>query len=120
MWQLMRMTVVTYSSLLITPVVGLLLCIPKYLDDTMTLGEVVQAAAAFVVVQGAFSWFTDNYARLAEWASSANRVASLLLALDEVDRPNSAAIGQAAPFGRVSENGLGRQPLLHEPFHDSR
>ena len=37
---------------------------------------------------GAFSWFTDNYARLAEWASSANRVASLLLALDEVDQPD--------------------------------
>lgn len=88
MWQLMRMTVVTYSSLLITPVIGLLLCTPKYLTGTMTLGEVVQAAAAFVVVQSAFSWFTDNYARLAEWTSSANRVASLLLALDEVDRPD--------------------------------
>jgi putative ATP-binding cassette transporter len=47
---------------------------------------VVQAAAAFVVVQSAFNWFTDNYAGLAEWASSANRVASLLLALDQVDR----------------------------------
>jgi putative ATP-binding cassette transporter len=83
--QLMRMTLVTYTSLLVTPVVGLLLCIPKYLTETMTLGEVVQAAAAFVVVQTAFGWFTDNYARLAEWAASANRVASLLLALDEVD-----------------------------------
>jgi len=88
MWQLMRMTVVTYSSLLVTPVIGLLLCTPKYLAGTMSLGEVVQAAAAFVVVQGAFSWFTDNYARLAEWASSANRVASLLLALDEIDQPD--------------------------------
>ena len=27
----------------------------------MTLGEVVQAAAAFVVVQGAFNWVTDSY-----------------------------------------------------------
>ncbi len=88
MWQLMRMTVVTYSSLLVTPVIGLLLCIPKYLMGTMSLGEVVQAGAAFVVVQGAFNWFMDNYTRLAEWASSANRVASLLLALDEVDRKN--------------------------------
>jgi len=83
--QLMRMTLVTYTTLLVTPVVGLLLCVPKYLAETMTLGEVVQASAAFVVVQGAFSWFTDNYGRLADWASSANRVASLLLALDEVD-----------------------------------
>ena len=88
MWQLMRMTVVTYSSLLVTPVIGLLLCTPKYLAGTMSLGEVVQAAAAFVVVQTAFNWFTDNYARLAEWASSANRVASLLLALDEIDQPD--------------------------------
>jgi vitamin B12/bleomycin/antimicrobial peptide transport system ATP-binding/permease protein len=85
-WQLMRLTVITYSSLLITPVVGLLLCTPKYLEGAMTLGEVVQAAAAFVMVQGAFNWFIDNYARLAEWASSANRVASLLLALDQVDQ----------------------------------
>ena len=81
-WQLMRMTLVTYSGLLVTPVVGLLLCLPKYLDDTMTLGEVVQASAAFVVVQTAFNWFTDNYAKLAEWTASVNRVAELLLALD--------------------------------------
>lgn len=85
-WQLMRLTVITHTSLLISPVVALLLCTPKYLAGAMTLGEVVQAAAAFVIVQSAFNWFTDNYARLAEWASSANRVASLLLALDQIDR----------------------------------
>ena len=90
-WQLMRLTLITYTSLLVTPVVGLLLCVPKYLAGAMTLGEVVQAAAAFVVVQGAFSWFTDNYARLAEWAASANRVASLLLALDQIDREGENA-----------------------------
>jgi vitamin B12/bleomycin/antimicrobial peptide transport system ATP-binding/permease protein len=56
------MMLVTYTSLLVTPVVGLLPCIPKYLAETMTLGEVVQASAAFVVIQGAFGWFTDNYA----------------------------------------------------------
>jgi putative ATP-binding cassette transporter len=85
LWQLMRMTVVSHTNTLVTPVIGLLLCMPKYLAGTMTLGEMVQAAAAFVVVQAAFNWFTDNYARLAEWAASANRVASLLLALDETD-----------------------------------
>lgn len=89
LWQLMRMTVVTHTSTLVTPIIGLLLCTPKYLDGAMTLGEVVQAAAAFVVVQGAINWFTDNYGKLAEWAASANRVASLLLALDETDaEPN--------------------------------
>lgn len=87
-WQLMRMTVVSQANILVTPIIGLLLCMPKYLAGAMTLGEVVQAAAAFVMVQTAFNWFTDNYAKLADWAASANRVASLLLALDETDRPN--------------------------------
>ncbi len=86
-WQLMRLTVVTHSNSLLTPVVGLLLCMPKYVAGTMLLGEVVQAAAAFVVVQGACNWFADNYTRLADWAASANRVASLLLALDRIDQP---------------------------------
>ena len=90
-WQLMRLTVVTHSNSLLAPVVGLLLCMPKYVAGTMLLGEVVQAAAAFVVVQGACNWFTDNYTRLADWAASANRVASLLLALDQVDQSGPTA-----------------------------
>jgi vitamin B12/bleomycin/antimicrobial peptide transport system ATP-binding/permease protein len=91
-WQLMRMTVVSHSNSLLTPVVGLLLCAPKYLAGAMTLGEVVQAAAAFAIVQGAFNWVTDSYGRLAEWTSSANRVASLLLALDQIDNPDGSII----------------------------
>ena len=129
MWQLMRMTVVTYSSLLVTPVIGLLLCTPKYLMGTMSLGEVVQAAAAFVVVQTAFNWFTDNYAKLAEWASSANRVASLLLALDEVDRAGADqrprrlplspqhrdhAVGEGQAFGHHGDE-IGQQLLAEQP-----
>lgn len=86
-WQLMRMTLVSQTNLLLAPVIGLLLCMPNYLAGAMSLGEVVQAAAAFVIVQGAFNWITDSYARLAEWTSSANRVASLLLALDRIDAP---------------------------------
>ncbi len=88
-WQLMRMTLVTHMSFLLTPLIALLLCTPKYIEGTMTLGEVVQAAAAFVVVQAAFNWVTDSYGRIAEWAASANRVASLLLSLDQIDGQSS-------------------------------
>ncbi|RXH11827.1 ABC transporter [Bradyrhizobium guangzhouense] len=84
-WELVRLTIITHTNSLVAPVIGLLLCMPKYVAGTMLLGEVVQAAAAFVVVQSACSWFIDNYPRLAEWAASANRVASLLLALDKTD-----------------------------------
>ena len=71
---------------LVVLLVATVLCTPKYLTGARSLGGVVQAAAASVVVTSAFNWFTDNYARLAEWASSANRAASLLIGLDQIDR----------------------------------
>jgi vitamin B12/bleomycin/antimicrobial peptide transport system ATP-binding/permease protein len=86
-WLFTRMTLISHGAFLLTPVVALSLCTPKYLAGTITLGEVVQAAAAFGMVHGAFNWIMDNYGRIADWISSANRVASLLLALDEIDRP---------------------------------
>jgi ABC-type uncharacterized transport system fused permease/ATPase subunit len=50
----------------------------------MTLGELTQASAAFVAVQVAFNWLVDNYQRLSEWRSAADRVAVLLFALDRI------------------------------------
>lgn len=51
----------------------------------ITLGEVTQAAVAFVAVQGAFNWLVDNYPRLAEWMSSAYRVGVLFDSFDRLD-----------------------------------
>jgi len=85
LWQLVRTTLVSHSNSLLAPVVGWFLCVPKYLTGAMSLGELTQAAAAFVVVQSAFNWLVDNYQRLADWRSSAYRVATLLIALDELE-----------------------------------
>ncbi len=87
-WQNIRMALVAHTNYLVTPIFALMLCMPKFIAGTMTLGEVVQAAAAFVIVQTAFNWITDNYGNIAEWMSSANRVASLLIALDQIDHPD--------------------------------
>ena len=84
LWQLVSTTLVSHSNFILAPVLGLLLCVPKYLAGTMSLGEVTQSAAAFVTVQGAFNWLVDNYGRIADWRSSVNRVATLLLALDRL------------------------------------
>src|ERR1700724_1628300 len=62
--QHMRTTLVSQGSSLIAPVVPLLLCAPKFLDGSMTLGQVMQAASAFTIVQSAFGWLVDNYPRL--------------------------------------------------------
>ena len=83
--QHMRTTLVSHGNTLLAPLVGLILCVPHYIHGTMLLGEVTQAAAAFVAVQGAFNWLVDNYPRLAEWVSSANRVGTLLGAFDRLE-----------------------------------
>jgi ABC-type uncharacterized transport system fused permease/ATPase subunit len=96
-WQLMRTTLVTHGNTLLTPTVGLILCVPKYLGGEMSLGEVTQAAAAFVMVQGALNWFVDNYQRIADTRSAANRVAALLLALDQLTPSAASAQRLTAP-----------------------
>lgn len=93
--QLVRTTLVLQTNTLLAPVVGLVLCAPKFLSGAMTLGELTQAAAAFVLVQGAFNWLVDNYQRLADWISSVDRVATFLLALDELCESEKTAV--AAP-----------------------
>lgn len=88
-YQHMRSTLVSNSNSVLAPVVPLVLCSPKYLAGTMTLGEVMQATAAFVQVQSAFNWLVDNYPRLADWMASARRVGSLLMSLDYLDAMTS-------------------------------
>jgi putative ATP-binding cassette transporter len=105
--QLMRTTFITHLNSVVAPVFSLVICIPKYVDGAMTLGEVVQAAAAFVIVHGALNWFVDNYQRLADLLSSVNRVSSLVVALDRLaltaDFPDTSySIPSESRAGHVS------------------
>jgi putative ATP-binding cassette transporter len=95
--QHMRTTLVSQGSNLIAPVVPLLLCAPKFLDGSMTLGQVMQAASAFTIVQTAFGWLVDNYPRLADWNACARRIASLMMSLDGLER---AELGDG--IGRIT------------------
>ncbi|TGT69907.1 ABC transporter ATP-binding protein/permease, partial [Mesorhizobium sp. M8A.F.Ca.ET.161.01.1.1] len=78
------------------PVVPVLLCAPKFLDGSMSLGQVMQAASAFTIVQSAFGWLVDNYPRLADWNACARRVASLMMSLDGLERAE-----QSNTLGRI-------------------
>ena len=80
----------------------IILCAPKYLDGSMSLGEVMQAASAFTIVQGAFNWLVDNYPRLADWTASARRVASLMVSLDALERAE-----QGDGVGRIERSDEG-------------
>lgn len=94
--QTVRTTVVSQTSGFIAPVLPIILCAPKFLDNTMSLGQVMQAASAFTIVQGAFNWLVDNYPRMADWTASARRAAALMTALDALERAEQDEVGRIA------------------------
>jgi putative ATP-binding cassette transporter len=103
----MRTTLVSHGSMLIAPVVPVLLCAPKFLDGSMSLGEVMQAASAFTIVQTAFGWLVDNYPRLADWNACARRVASLMMSLDGLERAE-----RNETLGRIKRGETGNETIL--------
>jgi putative ATP-binding cassette transporter len=93
-FQTVRTTIVYQGSGILAPVIPVILCAPKFLDGSMSLGQIMQAASAFVIVQQAFNWLVDNYPRFADWTASARRVASLMVSLDQLDQAEEAGINQ--------------------------
>ena len=110
--QLMGITLVTQADLLFASVVAWILCAPKYLTGAMTLGELIQASAAFVTLQLAFNWLVDNYQHLSDWRSAVNRVATLLMALDEVALSENETPASSATSGmRGPLHGKNEKPV---------
>ncbi|MCZ8184229.1 MAG: ABC transporter ATP-binding protein/permease [Beijerinckiaceae bacterium] len=81
------LTLVTHANTLLSPVLPLLIGAPKYLSGELSLGQLMQIAAAFLQVQLAFNWLIDNIFRLAEWRASAQRVTELSATLDAFRQP---------------------------------
>jgi putative ATP-binding cassette transporter len=102
-YQTMKTTFVSSSSGFIAPVLPIILCAPKYLDGSMSLGQVMQAASAFTTVQIAFNWLVDNYPKIADWTASARRAASLMVSLDGLERAEQGG-----------DDGAGRIELSHD------
>jgi vitamin B12/bleomycin/antimicrobial peptide transport system ATP-binding/permease protein len=105
-FQTMKTTMVSQTSSFIAPVLPVILCAPKFLDGTMTLGQVMQAASAFTIVQGAFNWLVDNYPKLADWTASARRAASLMVSLDALEAAETGG------FGRIERSTEGEGAAL--------
>jgi putative ATP-binding cassette transporter len=105
--QHMRTTLVSQGSSLIAPVVPILLCAPKFLDGSMTLGQVMQAASAFTIVQSAFGWLVDHYPPLADWTACARRIASLMMSLDALERAE-----RGDGFGRIKRGETEGETIL--------
>lgn len=108
-----HLTWILNSNSFFAPIVPLLLAAPKYLAGEMTLGSVMQAAAAFTAVLTALNWFAENFIRLAEWSASARRVQELNVALDEMDDEGDADLGIAIENGSDQSIHLADLSIVH-------
>jgi putative ATP-binding cassette transporter len=59
---------------------------PLYFSGSQELGWVMQTAAAFGMVQGAFSFFVTAYTTLAEWKSVVDRLTGFEAAMADAER----------------------------------
>ena len=101
-----RMTWLSNGNLVLMPVVPLLLAAPKYLQGNLTLGELMQIAAAFAQVHLSLNWLANNAVRIAEWLASARRVVELSASFDDLDAAILAAAPDAIVIGDSPDDAL--------------
>jgi putative ATP-binding cassette transporter len=77
-WQIMRYTkrltgfTAGYGQIAI--IFPFIVASPRYFSGAITLGDLMQIASAFGTVQGALSWFVNNYDVIANWKASVDRL----------------------------------------------
>ncbi len=88
-----RVGVINASNMVMAPVAPLVLVAPKYVAGDMSLGDVMLVAGAFMQVQTALGWLSDNAINVADWFGSARRVDGLQALLDRMDAITADASG---------------------------
>jgi vitamin B12/bleomycin/antimicrobial peptide transport system ATP-binding/permease protein len=102
-----RLTFFTASYTQVAIVFPFVVAAPAYFSGRIPLGGLTQTATAFGEVQGALSWFVDNYSALTEWRATVKRVTGFLDAIE-------AARGAAAAGAGVQATAEPRPDLAIE------
>ena len=94
---------------------------PRYFGGTLTLGGMMQVATAFGQVQGAMSWFVDNYSTLVSWKASTNRLIEFQRAMRAAEREEEHRAGiqdievETAAVPAIEARGLALNLPNHTP-----
>ncbi len=74
----------------------------RYFAGAISLGVLMQISSAFGRVQDALSWFVDNYANLAAWRATADRLLQFQAAMDRAENHAQSAQIEATVSSDVS------------------
>jgi putative ATP-binding cassette transporter len=91
-----RLTFFTAGFGQVASIFPIVVAAPAYFAGRIPLGGLIQTSSAFGQVQGAMSWFVDNYARLTEWRATVERLTGFRAAI---------AAAQAATGGITASEG---------------
>ena len=69
-----RLTFFTAGYAQVAAVFPIVVAAPAYFAGRIHLGGLIQTSSAFGQVQGALSWFVDNYSALADWRATVERL----------------------------------------------
>lgn len=104
-WSIMtatkRLTFFTAGYTQVATIFPIVVAAPAYFAGRIPLGGLIQTSSAFGQVQGALSWFVDNYRELTEWRATVERLTGFTRA---VATARAAATGPVAAKG--SDAGL--------------
>ncbi len=77
-----RLTFFTAGFTQVASIFPIVVAAPAYFSGRIPLGGLIQTSSAFGQVQGALSWFVDNYARLTEWRATVERLTGFRRAIE--------------------------------------
>ncbi len=90
---------------------------PRFFSGAIQLGQLIQISSAFGRVQDSLSWFVDNYAALAAWRATTDRITSFeesfqALPVPAIDTSASANIDDTLAVDDLQLALPGNVPLL--------
>jgi len=98
-----RLTAFTVGYNQVAVVFPFIVALPRYFAGIISLGQLMQIASAFGQVQSSLSWFVNNYADLAVWKASVDRLLTFNHALEEAKRAAARVGGIVVAHGPTSD-----------------
>jgi putative ATP-binding cassette transporter len=120
-WQIMRRTrslnMLTTGYGQLANIFPIVVAAPRFFAHKMLLGGLTRISDSFGQVQSAMSWFVNNYANLASWSATVERLGTFKRSIDEArahanDGPRTLTDGQDVVLDDVTLFLPSGKPLM--------
>jgi putative ATP-binding cassette transporter len=102
-----RLTFFTAGYGQVAVVFPIVVAAPAYFAGSIPLGGLIQTSSAFGQVQGALSWFVENYASLTAWRATVDRLTGFERAITAArTSPGGVELDRAAPGKELALSDL--------------